>query len=152
MSMGYYYSFAPTAPLRVVDSIRHNHLFYRVTPREFLVNWATMAAPMVDNKLYFEDYTIWNSTVFWGISTVACPFNRSVFQSVTCICTRTHTYTHARTHIHLFARMRAHTQTHTNKHTHAGTHAHTHTRTHARTHAHTHAHTHTHTQTYTRIR
>ena len=140
MSMGYYYSFAPTAPLRVVDSIRHNHLFYRVTPREFLVNWATMAAPMVDNKFYFEDYTIWNSTVFWGISTVACPFNRSVFQSVTCICTRTYIYSLACVHTH----KHTHTHTQTNTHTHARTHAHTHTHTHARMHARTHAHTHTH--------
>ena len=47
--------YAPPALLSVVDSLRHNHAFYRVTPREFLVNWATMAAPIVNSNLRFED-------------------------------------------------------------------------------------------------
>ena len=39
--------YVPPALLRVVDSVRHNLAFYRVTPREFLVNWVTMAAPII---------------------------------------------------------------------------------------------------------
>ena len=30
--------YPPPALLRIVDSLRQNHAFYRVTPREFLVN------------------------------------------------------------------------------------------------------------------
>ena len=38
---------APPVSPRVVDSLRHTHVFSRVTLREFLVKWATMAAHMV---------------------------------------------------------------------------------------------------------
>ena len=38
-----------------MESLRHNHAFYRVTAREFLANWATMAAPVVNPNLRFED-------------------------------------------------------------------------------------------------
>jgi len=41
--------------LRVVVSLRHNHAFYRVTSREFLVNWVTVTAPIVNQNLRFED-------------------------------------------------------------------------------------------------
>ena len=40
--------------LRVVDSLRHTHAFSRVTLREFLVKWATMAAPMVSENVRFK--------------------------------------------------------------------------------------------------
>ncbi|KAK2152644.1 hypothetical protein NP493_2432g00006 [Ridgeia piscesae] len=40
----------PPISLRVVDSLRHTHAFSRVTLREFLVKWATMAAPMVSEN------------------------------------------------------------------------------------------------------
>ena len=40
--------------LRVVDSLRHTHAFSRVTLREFLVKWATMAEPMVSEKVRFK--------------------------------------------------------------------------------------------------
>ena len=43
------------ALLRVVDSLCHNHAFYCITPREFQVNWVTMAAPKVNQILRFED-------------------------------------------------------------------------------------------------
>ena len=45
-----------TAPmsLRVVDSLRHTHAFSRVTLREFLVKWATMAVPMVSENVRFK--------------------------------------------------------------------------------------------------
>ena len=45
----------PPALLRVVDSLRHNHAFYRVTPSEFLMNLVKMAAPIVNQKLRFKD-------------------------------------------------------------------------------------------------
>ena len=51
--------YAPSAFLRVVDSLRHNHAFSRVTPRVFLVNWATIAAPIVNQNLRFEDSLRW---------------------------------------------------------------------------------------------
>ena len=38
-----------------MDSTYHNHAFYCVTLDEFLVNSATMAAPIVNKKLRFED-------------------------------------------------------------------------------------------------
>ena len=47
--------YAPPALLRVVDSLCHNHAFYRVNLREFLANWATTAAPVVNPNLRFED-------------------------------------------------------------------------------------------------
>ena len=40
--------------LGVVDSLRHTHAFSRVTLREFLVKWATMAAPMVSENVRFK--------------------------------------------------------------------------------------------------
>ena len=44
--------------LRVVDSLRHTHAFILVTLREFLVKWATMAAPNVGFKINFMMYNI----------------------------------------------------------------------------------------------
>ena len=41
--------------LSVVGSLRYSLAFYHVSPREFLVNWATMTAPIVNKKLHFED-------------------------------------------------------------------------------------------------
>ena len=46
--------YAWPALLRVVDSLHHNHQ-YRVTLREFLVNWATMTVPIVKPNVCFED-------------------------------------------------------------------------------------------------
>ena len=40
--------------LRDADSLRHTHVFSRVTLREFLVKWATMAAPMVSENVRFK--------------------------------------------------------------------------------------------------
>ena len=42
--------YAPLALLRVADSLHHNHTFCRVSPCKFLVNWATMAAPIVNKN------------------------------------------------------------------------------------------------------
>ena len=44
----------PPISLRVVDSLRHTHAFSRVTLPEFLVKWATMAAPMVSENVCFK--------------------------------------------------------------------------------------------------
>ena len=41
--------------LSVVGSLRYSLAFYRVSPREFLVNWETMTAPIVNKNLHFED-------------------------------------------------------------------------------------------------
>ena len=47
--------------LRVVDSLRHTHAFSRVTHREFLVKWATMAAPMVSENVRFKtNFMVYN--------------------------------------------------------------------------------------------
>ena len=47
--------------LRVVDSLRHTHAFSRVTLREFLVKWATMAAPMVSENVPFKiNFMVYN--------------------------------------------------------------------------------------------
>ena len=40
--------------LRVVDSLRHTHAFSCVTLRDFLMKWATMAAPMVSENVCFK--------------------------------------------------------------------------------------------------
>ena len=40
--------------LRVVDSLCHTHAFSRVILREFLLKWATMAAPMVSENVRFK--------------------------------------------------------------------------------------------------
>jgi len=47
--------YAPPASLRVVDSVRHNHALYCITPREFLVSCETMAVPVVNRNLRIED-------------------------------------------------------------------------------------------------
>ena len=47
--------------LRVVDSLRHTHAFSRVTLREFLVKWATMAAPMISENVRFKiNFMVYN--------------------------------------------------------------------------------------------
>ena len=55
---------APPMSLRVVDSLHHTHAFSRVTLREFLVKWETMAATMVSEnvrlKINFMIYNILN--------------------------------------------------------------------------------------------
>ena len=43
------------------DSLRHTHAFSRVTLREFLVKWATMAAPMVSENVPFKiNFMVYN--------------------------------------------------------------------------------------------
>ena len=38
-----------------MENLRHKHASYRVTPREFIVNWLTIAAPIGNQNLPCED-------------------------------------------------------------------------------------------------
>ena len=47
--------YAQPALLRVVDSLRHNHAFYALLFVNSSYNWVTIAAPIVNQYLQFED-------------------------------------------------------------------------------------------------